>query len=106
MTDISSPATAAPAAGVPIVRGELQPWTDYRGYRAPAGGEPLLALLDDLLPATAGRALIAGPHAVPLVELVAARAAALTVLVRSVSDAQDLRAAVPAEHVTVITGAL
>jgi len=98
--------TSSPAAAVQIVRGEMQPWTDYAGYRAPAGGEPLLALLDDLLPATAGRALIAGPHAVPLIELVAARAAALTVLVRSVSDAQELRAAVPAEHVTVITGAL
>ena len=115
MTDTSSPAVASPSApapaaaspaGVQIVRGELQPWTDYSGYRAPAGGEPLLALLDDLLPATAGRALIAGPHAAPLVELVASRAAALTVLVRSVSDAQELRVAVPAGHVTVITGAL
>ena len=107
MTDTSSPAAAVtPAAGVRIVRGELQPWTDYSGHRAPAGGEPLLALLDDLLPATAARALIAGPHAVALVELVAARAAALTVLVRSVSDAQELRVAVPAAHVTVVTGAL
>src|SRR5690349_6296501 len=105
VTETSSPAVVSPA-GVQIVRGEIQPWTDYSGYRAPAGGEPLLALLDDLLPPVSARVLIAGPHAVPLVELVAARAAALTVLVRSVSDAQELRVAVPAGHVTVVTGAL
>jgi len=87
---------SVPTPAVQIVRGEIQPWTDYTGYRAPAGGEPLLALLDDLLPASATRVLIAGPHALPLIELVAGRSAALTVLVRSVSDAQELRAAIPA----------
>jgi len=91
---------------VEIVRGELQPWTDYTGYRHPAGGATLLALLDDLLPAGAARTLVAGPHAVDVIELAAARSAAVTVLVRSVSDAQDLRAAIPAAHVTVVTGAL
>ncbi|WP_030439568.1 hypothetical protein [Actinoplanes subtropicus] len=97
---------SVPTPAVQIVRGEIQPWTDYTGYRSPAGGEPLLALLDDLLPASAPTALIVGPHSYPVVELVAARSAAVTVLVRSVSDAQELRAAVPAGHVTVITGAL
>jgi hypothetical protein len=97
---------SVPTPAVQIVRGEIQPWTDYTGYRAPAGGEPLLALLDDLLPPSSARVLIAGPHAYPLIELVAARSAALTVLVRSVSDAQELRAAIPAGHLTVITGAL
>ena len=97
---------SVPTPAVQIVRGEIQPWTDYTGHRAPAGGEPLLALLDDLLPASSERVLIAGPHAHPLVELVAARSAALTVLVRSVSDAQELRTAIPAGHVTVLTGAL
>ncbi|MFI5897100.1 hypothetical protein ACIA5D_44120 [Actinoplanes sp. NPDC051513] len=91
---------------VEIVRGEIQPWTDYTGHRAPAGGPALLALLDDLLPAAVGRALIAGPHTTELISLVASRAAALTVIVRSVSDAQELRAAIPSTSVTVITGAL
>ncbi|HEX5199697.1 MAG TPA: hypothetical protein VFW27_07105 [Actinoplanes sp.] len=97
---------SAPTPAVEIVRGELQPWTDYTGYRAPAGGPTLLALLDDLLPAAIDRALIAGPHTTELISLVAARAAALTVIVRSVSDAQELRAAIPSPAVTVITGAL
>ncbi|GIM88266.1 hypothetical protein [Paractinoplanes toevensis] len=83
---------------VQIVRGELQPWTDT----LPTGGPALLALLDDLLPPSA-RALIAGPHSTEVIELVAARCAAVSVLLRSVSDAQDLR---PAGNVTVITGAL
>jgi len=91
---------------VEIVRGEIQPWTDYTGNRHPAGGAALLALLDDLLPTQAARTLVAGPHAVDVIELAAARSAHVTVLVRSVSDAQDLRAAIPAGHVTVITGAL
>jgi hypothetical protein len=66
----------------------------------------LLALLDDLLPRRARRTLIAGPHALDVIELAAARSAELTVLARSVSDAADLRAAIPATHVTVVAGAL
>ncbi|WP_203817596.1 hypothetical protein [Paractinoplanes ferrugineus] len=85
-----------------IVRGELQPWTDHN----PTGGATLLALLDDLLPPRAERTLVVGPHTTEVIELAAARSAAVSVLVRSVSDAQEIRAAVPAEHVTVITGAL
>ncbi|MFF5288330.1 hypothetical protein [Paractinoplanes globisporus] len=88
------------------VRGEIQPWTDYAGHRAPAGGAPLLALLDDLLPDPGSRTLVVGPHSPELIELAASRTGALTVLVRSVSDARDLRAAVPSPTVTVITGAL
>jgi hypothetical protein len=91
---------------VEIVRGEIQPWTDYTGSRHPAGGATLLALLDDLLPRRAARALVAGPHDREVIELVAARSATVGVLVRSVSDAQELRSAIPHAHVTVITGAL
>jgi hypothetical protein len=93
-------------AQIEIVRGEIQPWTDYASYRRPAGGPALLALLADLLPANAARALIAGPHDQEVIELAAARSAHLTVLVRSVSDAVTLREAVTAAHVTVIAGAL
>jgi hypothetical protein len=91
---------------VEIVRGEIQPWTDYTGRRSPAGGATLLALLDDLLPQRAARTLIAGPHGTDVIELAVARGAAVTVLVRAVSDATDLRAAIADPAVTVITGAL
>lgn len=97
---------SVPTPAVQIVRGEIQPWTDYTGYRAPAGGPTLLALLDDLLPQQAARTLVAGPHGTDVITLASERSAAVTVLVRSVSDAQDLRAAIPAPHVTVVTGAL
>jgi hypothetical protein len=95
-----------PTRTVEIVRGEIQPWTDYTGYRAPAGGPALLALLSDLLPSGVERALIAGPHTAEVISLVASRASRVNVIVRSVSDAQELRAAVPSGSVTVITGAL
>src|SRR4051812_24527396 len=93
-------------AQIEIVRGEIQPWTDYASYRRPAGGPALLALLADLLPATAERTLIAGPHSQEVIELASSRTAHLTVLVRSVSDAVELRSAVAAQHVTVVAGAL
>ncbi len=90
-----------------IVRGELQPWTDYTGYRRPAGGPALLALLDDLLPERAARTLVVGPHSTELLALAADRSVALTVLVRSVSDAAGLRGSLGSrETVTVIAGAL
>lgn len=97
---------SAPTITVEIVRGEIQPWTDYTGYRAPAGGPTLLALLSDLLPSGIERALIAGPHTTEVISLVASRASQVSVIVRSVSDAQELRAAIPSASVTVITGAL
>ncbi len=87
-------------------RGEVQPWTDFTGDRHAAGGATLVALLDDLLPRRAARTLVAGPHTADVIELAAARSAHVTVIVRSVSDAQHLRTAVPAAHVTVIAGAL
>ncbi|MEU4157008.1 hypothetical protein [Actinoplanes sp. NPDC026670] len=82
----------------PVVRGEIQPWTDD----APAGGPALAALLADLLPAAAGRVLLAGPHDSGVLDLVASRSADVTVLRRSVSDAEALR---DSGH-TVVAGAL
>ncbi|MBO3741012.1 hypothetical protein [Actinoplanes flavus] len=81
----------------PIVRGELQPWTDAN----PAGGPALTALLADLLPVRIGRTLVAGPHDAGVLDLVARRSADLTVLVRSVSDAAALR-----DRGAVVNGAL
>lgn len=91
---------------VDVVRGETQPWSDYdEGSRKPTGGPVLQALLQDVLP-QASRALVAGPHEREVVELVAARSASVTVLLRSVSDATALEAAVQATNVKVVAGAL
>jgi hypothetical protein len=95
---------------VRIVRGEIQPWTDYEGARRPAGGPVLRALLADLLPATASRVLIAGPHGRDVIELVAARCERVTVLLRSVSDALAIHewslTTPEAAKVNVVSGAL
>ncbi|XVU24862.1 hypothetical protein ACQPZJ_47960 [Actinoplanes sp. CA-054009] len=91
---------------IEVVRGEIQPWTDYTSYRKPAGGDALLAFLTDALPARAARALIAGPHSHELITVVAARSEHVTVLIRSVSDATALREAFPGDGITVIAGAL
>jgi hypothetical protein len=88
------------------VRGEIQPWTDYESHRKPAGGAVLRAFLDDVLPESASRALVAGPHGADVIELVAGRSAHLTVLVRSVSDAATLRERNARAGVTVVAGAL
>ncbi|MGW6196097.1 hypothetical protein ACWF0M_08085 [Kribbella sp. NPDC055110] len=73
-----------PASGVQVVRGEMQPWTDHTTPR-PA----LAALLTDVVPANR-RTLILGPHAPQLIESVLAHSADVTILVRSVADAQQL----------------
>ncbi|HYN92625.1 MAG TPA: hypothetical protein VES42_02095, partial [Pilimelia sp.] len=99
---------------VDVVRGEMQPWTDYAGAVRPPGGVVLRRLLADVLPDGVARALIVGPHDDDVVEHVAARAARLTVLLRSVTDAAALRerlaAALPerdaAGQVAVVAGAL
>jgi hypothetical protein len=62
----------------------MQPWTDRTSPR-PA----LAALLTDVVPANR-RTLILGPHAPQLIESVLAHSSDVTMLVRSVSDAQQL----------------
>jgi hypothetical protein len=69
---------------VQVVRGEMQPWTDHATHQ-PA----LAALLTDVLPANR-RMLILGPHSPLLIESVLARSSDVTILVRSVSDAEQL----------------
>ncbi|MFC0506102.1 hypothetical protein [Micromonospora costi] len=98
MTDTSS-------TGIAVVRGEMQPWSDATGPRTPAGGPVLTAFLADLLP-PASHALVLGPHGRDVVEAVAARSTAVTVLLRSVSDATELHAALAATNVRVVAGAL
>ena len=88
---------------VEVVRGEMQPWSDYNGKRAAVGGPVLSALLNDVLPADA-RTLIVGPHAADLVAAVLAKASSATMLVRSVSDAESLAEQFP--DLQVVAGAL
>ncbi|TDW18710.1 hypothetical protein [Kribbella kalugense] len=72
------------ASGVQVVRGEMQPWSD-QATPHPA----LAALLTDVVPANR-RTLILGPHAPQQIESVLAHSADVTILVRSVADAQQL----------------
>jgi hypothetical protein len=88
---------------VEVVRGEMQPWSDYDGKRGAVGGPVLRALLDDVLPAGA-RTLIVGPHTADLISAVVARSSTATMLVRSVSDASSLAEQFP--DLQVIAGAL
>ena len=72
---------------VRLIGGEMADWTDPSPVSGPMLGR-LLDLLRPLVPED-GRVLIAGPHAVSLVDTVAAFAA-VTCLVRSQSDALAL----------------
>ncbi|TDD50617.1 hypothetical protein E1263_30840 [Kribbella antibiotica] len=82
-----------------VVRGEMQPWTDHTA-RQPV----LAALLADVIPANR-RTLILGPHSPLLIESVLAHSADVTILVRSVSDAEQLTETFgPCLH--VVAGAL
>ena len=69
---------------VQVVRGEMQPWTDQTAPQ-PA----LAALLTDVVPANR-RTLIVGPHSPVLIESVLEHSADVTIVVRSVSDGQQL----------------
>jgi hypothetical protein len=89
---------------VDVVRGEMQPWSDYSGKRGAVQGPVLRALLADVLPDGA-RTLILGPHAADLVETVIAKASDATVLVRSVSDATELTEQF-GDKLQVVAGAL
>ncbi|TWD81069.1 hypothetical protein FB561_2172 [Kribbella amoyensis] len=89
---------------VEVVRGEMQPWSDYSGKRGAVRGAALRALLTDVLPDGA-RTLILGPHGADLVEAVVAKATETTLLVRSVSDAGDLGEQFGAK-LQVVAGAL
>lgn len=80
-------------AGRPqLIGGEMLAWSDARHIdRAPAGG-PVLAHLAGLV-VTGGRVLFAGPHDTGLVTALRDAGVAVTCLVRSLPDAQDLAGA-------------
>jgi hypothetical protein len=82
-----------------VVLGEMQPWTDRTDHH-PA----LAALLSDALPAD-HRTLMVGPHSRSLISLVLERTSDATILVRSVSDAEELSAEY-GDRLQVIAGAL
>ncbi|GAB2563828.1 hypothetical protein [Kribbella endophytica] len=89
---------------VEVVRGEMQPWSDYSGKRGAVQGPALRALLTDVLPDGA-RTLIVGPHGADLVEAVVGKASETTLLVRSVSDAGELGESF-GKRLQVVAGAL
>lgn len=97
---------------IEVVRGEMQPWSDYTSSEPAASGPALLALLSDVLADAApasGNALLIGPHDGAVIDAVADRSGQVTVLVRSVSDAERIAAelaAKPSGNVTVVAGAL
>ncbi|MEU4288932.1 hypothetical protein AB0E63_11985 [Kribbella sp. NPDC026596] len=82
-----------------VVLGEMQPWTDRTDHH-PA----LAALLADVLPGNR-RTLIVGPHSRALISAVSERTSDATVLLRSVSDAEEL-AAEFGDRLQVVAGAL
>ncbi|MEU4193023.1 hypothetical protein AB0E69_14080 [Kribbella sp. NPDC026611] len=84
---------------VQVVRGEMQPWTD-----ATTPHPALAAILADTLPANR-RTLILGPHSPQLVESVLAHSADVTILLRSVTDAEQF-ANDFGPNLHVVTGAL
>lgn len=83
---------------VEIVPGEMRLWTD-RGsaLRPAAGGKTALALLEALAPAEGATVLVLGPHGDDVVGALAGRP--VTVLVRSLPDAEAIDAAHAAEVV-------
>jgi hypothetical protein len=89
---------------VDVVRGEMQPWSDYVGKRGPVQGPVLRALLEDVLPA-GSHTLVLGPHGSDLVGVAVDKAAEVTVLVRSVSDATSLTEQF-GDRLRVVAGAL
>jgi hypothetical protein len=98
-------ALAAPAVGnLRRIGGEMFAWTDRDPRRGPA--LPRGAVLRHLLTPFAGQGrtvLVAGPHADEVVAALADGGAAVTWLLRSLSDAEEAARAHPA--VTVLAGA-
>jgi hypothetical protein len=90
-----------------LVGAEMLEWSDREpaDERWPVGGSAASALLD----ATVGSGttvLVAGPHALELVEQVATQATALDVLLRSVPDAQLVAERLPGRPVRTYAGGL
>lgn len=86
------------------VPGEMQPWTDLGEPTGPVRGPVVLRWLDEVLP-RGGRWLVAGPHDAAVLRLALGRADAVTLLLRSPSDAETVRGLVP-EDLDIVVGAL
>src|SRR5262249_4527422 len=81
----------------------MQPWTDDTNPPPADRGVALLRLLDDVLP-PARSALVLGPHDRAVLETVTARSEKVTLLLRSVSDAQTFETEMPG--LNVVAGGL
>lgn len=94
--------------GVALIGGEMVTWTDddLSRDRIPAGGPLLLELLKRALPQGA-RVLVAGPHQTALVDEIVAGSRHVTLLLRSVPDAEAAAARHPDSPVlSVVCGGL
>ena len=88
-----------------MIAGEMLNWSDLH----PSDGRPALsgaapaALLEAVLGGSTGSVLVAGPHSLDLLKLVADRAESVDVLVRSAPDAEEIAEAL---DVRVFCGSL
>jgi hypothetical protein len=87
-----SSANAQPVTRSVLIAGEMLNWSDLH----PSDGRPALsgtapaALLEAALGDSAGSVLVAGPHSLDLLKLIADRASSVDVLVRSAPDAEEI----------------
>lgn len=85
-------------ASVEIIPGEMRLWSDRdSAIRPPAGGAAARAVLASVLPAAPGRVLVVGPHGVDVLDALAGHD--VTVLVRSLSDAEEIASGYPTTRV-------
>src|SRR5688572_27984312 len=93
---------------VELIGGEMLLWTDVApvDWRSPQGGRTLAALLRTV-GGLGGRVLVAGPHDSTVLDVILEIADEVTLLLRSVVDAEELAAHYRTRvGLTVISGAL
>jgi hypothetical protein len=104
-TDFAAALAAPPVPNLRRIGGEMFAWTDRDQHRSPA--LPRGAVLRHLLAGLAGpgrTVLVAGPHADDLVAALSDGGAAVTWLIRSLTDAESAARTHP--EVTVLAGAM
>jgi len=91
--------------GIRLLGSEMFTWSDLAGEVGAPDGPLLLAFLERVLRGRRGHALIVGPHHSDLVAAVARTFTTTEVLVRSLPDAQRLRAELPDPSIAISCGA-
>jgi hypothetical protein len=97
----------ASAARSVMIGAEMLNWSDlHPGDGRPATSGPVPAALLESVLRAADSVLVAGPHSLELIELVAYRVASVDVLARSAPDAEEIAEALSDRPVRVFCGAL